>query len=269
MKYEAGFIGCGNMGGTLAAVAAGRLGGDKVICAEHNREKLKGLEENFGVAVGDSRAAAAGSRYIVLGVKPQVMRNTADEIRDILAKRTDRFTVVTMAAGISMSDISEMLGSCPVIRIMPNTPASVGEAMIPYCVNELVTQEDEEGFLDFLGPAGILDKLDENKIDTACAVSGCGPAFVCLFIEALVDGAVECGLTRDKARLYAIQTLYGTAKLIMESGRSVSELRDAVCSPGGSTIVALASMERRAFRSVMIDAVEAAYNKTKALGGKN
>jgi pyrroline-5-carboxylate reductase len=268
MKYEAGFIGCGNMGGALAAVAAKAVGGAKILCADHNENKLLALQNSWGAAIGTAADAAAHSRYVILGVKPQVIARAADEIRPALEGRKEPFTVVTMAAGIKMEDISRMLGGCPVIRIMPNTPASVGEGMIPYCVNGGVTPDDEQGFLDLFSGAGVLDKLDEDKIDMACAVSGCGPAFVCMFIESLIDGAVKCGLSRDKARLYALQTVYGTARLIMESGTPIAQLREAVCSPGGSTIAGVASMERRGLRSAVIDGVEASYDRTRELGAK-
>jgi len=149
---------------------------------------------------------------------------------------------------------------------MPNTPASVGEGMILYAATENVSDQALEGFRNIMGCAGVLDPLPEQLIDAGSAVSGCGPAFACLFLEALADGGVKCGLPRNKALLYAAQMLLGTARLAMASGQHPGALKDAVCSPGGSTIVGVQALEEHAFRGAVIDAVEAAFERTKALG---
>jgi pyrroline-5-carboxylate reductase len=189
-----------------------------------------------------------------------------DTLRPILTARTDRFVLITMAAGLSLDAVAKMSGAqVPIIRIMPNTPVSVGEGMILYAVNEAVTEKDLEQFLAALSKAGKLDAIAEDKIDAASALSGCGPAFVYLFAEALADGAVECGLTRDKANLYAAQTLLGAATLLLESGKHPGELKDAVCSPGGTTIAGVHALEESAFRSASMNAVTAAYEKTLKL----
>ena len=132
--------------------------------------------------------------------------------------------------------------------------------------NQNVKDWDIEAFKDLMSMSGDLDDIPENLIDAATAVSGCGPAFVYMFIEALADGGVKCGLSRDKAIKYAAQTLLGSAKMVLETGRHPEELKDAVCSPGGSTIAGVHSLEKGAFRSSAIDAVEAAYKKTQKLG---
>ena len=149
---------------------------------------------------------------------------------------------------------------------MPNTAVEVGEGMILYTVNSLVDPSSEKDFLGFMSAAGELDKLPENLIDAGCAVSGCGPAFVYMFIEAMADGGVKCGLSRAAAVKYAEQTLVGAAKLGKVSGRHPEELKDAVCSPAGSTIAGTFALEKGGFRASVIDAVNAAFERTKELG---
>ncbi len=261
----AGFLGCGNMGGALAAAAAKQVGGDHILTADHNPEKLERLRRVWGTVPVSAAELAARSPMLFLGVKPQGLQKTAEELRDVLAARQDRFVLVTMAAGVPLAAVSELLGGCPVIRIMPNTPASVGAGAIPYCCGPGVTQQDEADFRTLLGGAGLLLPMPEGKIDAACALSGCGPAFVCMFLEALADGGVFCGLTRQEAELLAVQTLAGTAKLAAETGTDPAALRSAVCSPGGSTIAGVRALEQRALRGAVMDAVAAAWQRTLEL----
>jgi pyrroline-5-carboxylate reductase len=149
---------------------------------------------------------------------------------------------------------------------MPNTPVSVGEGTVLYTANSEVTDGEIADFKAAMKFAGVLDEIPEKLIDAASAVSGCGPAFVFMFIESLADGAVACGLPRDKALVYAEQTVLGAARLALESGKHPGELKDAVCSPGGSTIEGVRTLEEGAFRASAVDAVIAAYEKTKTLG---
>ena len=189
-----------------------------------------------------------------------------EPLRFILAERTKRFVLCTMAAGLPVARIQEMAGGdYPVIRIMPNTPASVGEGMIQYC-SANVTAEEEAAFCRLMAPAGRLDAVAEGMIDAASCVSGCGPAWVYQFIEALADGGVACGLPRAKAQEYAAQMVLGSAKLVLESGKHPGALKDAVCSPGGSTIQGVRVLEEHGLRGAVMDAVLAAYDKTKEMG---
>ena len=169
--------------------------------------------------------------------------------------------LVTMAAGLPMERIREMAGgNYPVIRIMPNTPSAIGEGMIQYCTLD-VSDAQEAEFLTAMAHCGRLDKIPENLIDAASAVSGCGPAFAYMFIEALADGGVACGLPRAKAMEYAAQMLQGSGKLFLETGKHPGELKDAVCSPNGSTIQGVRKLEQYAFRAAVTDAVIAAFDK--------
>ncbi len=260
-----GFIGAGNMGGALARAAVKTLG-SAVAISDKAEDKAAALAAELGCKTAPVAQVAASCEYIFLGVKPQVMSSLFEEIAPILAKRTDRFVLVSMAAGLTIDTIRKMAGKdYPMIRIMPNTPASVGEGMILYAPAD-VTADEVDAFLAGMAKAGKFCPLAEHLIDAGSAVSGCGPAYVCLFIEALADGGVACGLTRQQAMELAAQTLIGTAKLVLESGQHPGALKDAVCSPGGSTIAGVAALENGGFRGTVMEAVAEAYRRTKELG---
>ena len=269
MSYTFGFIGCGNMGGALAAAAAKTLPAGEIILADQSAARAKALAAKLGAASGTNETAAQNSRYLFLGVKPQMMAEMLAGIAPVLRARGDRFVLVSMAAGLPIARIQEMAGyAYPVIRIMPNTPVSVGAGMLLYTASADVTDQEKDGFTAAMAGAGVLDELSEHLIDAGSSVSGCGPAFADLFIEALADGGVECGLPRDKALLYAAQMALGSAKLILDSGEHPGVLKDRVCSPGGSTIAGVHALEDGAFRATVMDAVAAAYDKTLELGKK-
>ena len=262
MQYTLGFIGCGNMGGALVNAAAKALGGEKIAVCDYCVEKAKAFEP-LGVSVLSANELATSCKFVVLGVKPQNMQETLDGISAEL-KTNQGVVMITMAAGISTAAIRAFVGAeLPVIRIMPNTPALLGEGMILYDTLG-VAEADEKAFLTCFAQAGVLDKLPEAKIDAASALSGCGPAFVYAFAEALADGAVECGVPREKANTYAAQTLLGAAKMLKEFGHP-ADLKDAVCSPGGTTIAGIHALEKAGFRSAAMDAVFAAYQRTLEL----
>ena len=194
------------------------------------------------------------------------MVQTIKGIAPVLKKRKDRYIVVSMAAGISIEAIEKAFGfKIPVIRIMPNTPVAVGKGVILYSCDDEITVKEREEFEEIFNKAGLTDKISENLIDAASAVSGCGPAFVYLFIEALADGGVLCGLPRDKALSYAAETIKGAAEMVIKSGKHPGELKDNVCSPGGTTIEGVKALEMGAFRATTVNAVSKAYEKTLRL----
>lgn len=264
---KVGFIGCGNMGGTLAkAVAKTEC---EIYLSDRDSEKLIALAEQIGAKKSSNDEIARDCDMIFLGVKPQVIGLALDEISDILANREGRFVLVSMAAGMKLYTLREMLKKdCPIIRIMPNTPAAVNSGMILYCGNQQCDEDYIRSFVESMKYAGVCDEIDEANIDAASAVSGCGPAFVYMFIEALADGGVKSGLPRDKALKYAAQTVLGAGKMVFETGIHPGELKDAVCSPAGSTIEGVRALENSGFRSACIEAVSAAYKRTKELGKK-
>ena len=265
-----GFIGTGNMGGALARAAAKTVEvPDSIVLANRSPEKAAKLADEIGASVADNETIARECDYILLGVKPQMMGGMLARIAPALRQRTTPFVLLSMAAGLTMARIREMAGGdYPVIRIMPNTPASLGEGMILYTASSTVAAEEKAEFVQNMAAAGVLDELPEHLIDAGCAVSGCGPAFVDLFLEALADGGVACGLPRDKALLYAAQTVLGSAMLALKSGEHPGVLKDRVCSPGGSTIAGVRALEQHAFRAAVMGAVDAAYDKTVELGKK-
>lgn len=259
MKYKVGFIGAGNMGGALAKAASGST--KDIAIADKDTEKAQKLASELGAKYTDNADIAENAEYIFLGVKPQILPELFEEIAPLLKKRSDKFVLVTMAAGKSVSDIEKLSeGQYPVIRIMPNMPVSVGRGMILYCGNDAVCDFGE--FTDILKNAGTLDRIPEKMIDAACCITACGPAYVFMFIESLADGGVECGLPRDKAISYAIETLVGSAELVKISGKHPEALKDAVCSPAGTTIAGVHALENKGFRGAVSDSVIAAYDKT-------
>lgn len=266
MKETFGFIGVGNMGGALARAAARVLEPDALVLANRTAEKAQALAAELGCQAASVDETAGKSRFLFLGVKPQMMAGLMKQLSPILAAREDRFVLVSMAAGLTMERVRALAGgSYPIIRIMPNTPVSVGAGLIQYDHRD-VTEQELESFCHALSQGGLLDPLPEALIDAGSAVAGCGPAFADLFVEALADGGVACGLPRQKAQLYAAQMLLGSAKLILESGQHPGQLKDAVCSPGGSTIAGVRALERQGFRSACMEAVAAAFEKSAELG---
>ena len=254
MRY--GFIGCGNMGGAVARAVCRGAGASQVLLANRTAAKAEALAAELGCQAGGNARVARECGYIFLGVKPQMMAEMLDGIADILAARQTPFVLVSMAAGLSMARIRQMAGDAyPVIRIMPNTPVALGAGMVQMAE-----------FLQAMSPAGLLDPVEESQIDAASCVSGCGPAWAYQFVEALADGGVAAGLPRAKAQLYAAQMLLGSARMVLESGSHPGALKDAVCSPGGSTIQGVRLLEERAFRGAVTDAVLAAFDKTKEMG---
>lgn len=254
------------MGGALAGAVAKSVTGKQITLCDACSEKAEMLAAQCGARVADVPAVARNCKYIFLGVKPQGFETLFEEIRPILKNRDDEFVLITMAAGVSLEAVETLADcNCAIIRIMPNTPVSVGEGMILYAANDRVSAAQINVFQNALSASGILDRIPEDKIDAASALSGCGPAFVYLFAEALADGAVECGLPRDKAMLYAAQTLSGAARLLLTSGKHPGELKDAVCSPGGTTIAGVHALENSAFRAASMSAVTTAYEKTLKL----
>lgn len=270
MFQSIGFIGTGNMGAALARAAdRGAPEGAVLYLANRTGAKAQALAEQLTrgrASTNEEIARTCG--LIFLGVKPQMMAQALSELAPIFARRDDRFVLATMAAGLSCARVRELAGGeCPVIRLMPNTPAAIGAGVVQYC-GLGVRQEELDAFAALLAPAGLVDPVPEGLIDAASAVSGCGPAFAYLFIEALADGGVACGLPRDKALRYAAQMAAGSAAMVLESGKHPGALKDAVCSPGGTTIRGVRALEEGGFRAAAMDAVIAAYEKTLELAGK-
>ena len=263
MKYKFGFIGTGNMGGALARAIAEKTEPEEMLLANRTEEKARILAEELGCDYGTNADAAGKCRYIFLGVKPQGMAALAEDISPVLAARGDRFILVTMAAGLSTERISALFGgNIPVIRIMPNTPVAIGEGMILCTANSLVTKEELAEFAEAMEYAGICDMISEEKIDAASVISGCGPAFMFMFISAFEEAGKALGLDGEKARLYAEQTMLGAAEMLLQGGEAPDVLKMRVCSPAGTTIEGVLALEQGGFSYTVQNAVTAAYRRT-------
>lgn len=262
MKY--GFLGCGNMGGSIAK-ALSKVTRD--IMVTDRSGKAKELADELGIQYGSAEEIVSSCQRIFLAVKPQMMAGVLEPLQEQLQKRKP--LLITMAAGLTVNRIEELAGGrLPVIRIMPNTPVTVGKGMTQYCRNGLVSDEELYSFREDMRFSGRLDELDEHLIDAASALSGCGPAYMYLFIEALADGAVACGIPRAKAMEYAAATMVGAGEMVLSTGMHPGALKDAVCSPGGSTIAGVRSLEQHGFRGAAMDCVAAAFDRNKELGKK-
>lgn len=260
-----GFIGTGTMGSAVAHIVAENAGDCELMLSNRTEAKAEALAAELMGAVSDNLTIAQECDMIFLGVKPQALPSLLKELSPILAERREQVTLVSMAAGVTLSQICTTLGGdYKVIRMMPNTPLAVGCGVVQYCGT--VSHRHLRQFGLWMSGGGVADLVPEAMMDAATAVSGCGPAFCAMLLEALADGGVLCGLPRDKALLYAAKTMIGTGELILQGEMHPAVLKDGVCSPGGSTICGVAELEKNGFRSAGIQAVVAAYEASKGLG---
>ena len=213
MKY--GFIGCGNMGGALIRAAA-RTTKD-IMIADFDEAKAKSLADELSLCVGDNKTIASDCDRIFLGVKPQVMAEMLADIKDILVYKKP--ILISMAAGLTTDKIKQLAGDMPVIRIMPNTPVSVGRGVVLYCANG-VEQSVIDDFVNDMQYCGKLYPIDESLMDAGCSVSGCGPAFMYTFASAIAKGGEECGLSQQQAIEFAAATMAGAAEMLLTSDLS-------------------------------------------------
>ncbi len=238
------------------------------LCCSHPREERRRLlAERFGVSTAASnQAAAEGADVVLLAVKPQVLPTVMLELRTVL---TDGQLVVSVIAGASTRALGDGLGHPAIVRSMPNTPAQIGQGVTVWYATGAVTPPQKERTRTMLSALGReFEVHDERQVAMATAVSGTGPTYIFLFIEALVDAAVHLGFPRHVARELVLDTMQGSAAFALRSGRHVAELRDMVTSPGGTSAEALYELERGRLRTVVSDAVWAAYERTCQLEGR-
>ena len=263
-----GFIGTGVMGGALARAVAKKVSGDGLVLSNLPSSLSEELAKELGCVSADNKTVAESCDFIFLAVKPNVIRSVIAETAPVLKARKDRFVVVSVAAGITIQTVKEEFGfELPVIRIMPNTPALCGSGVI-LAAFDGVTDDEKAEFFSYLSEAGVCDDVGEKMIETAGTLTGCGPAFAFVIMQALADGAVAVGVDRAHAVKYAELTIEGAAKLALSTGKHLEKLKDEVCSPGGSTIEGVYAMEQAGVRAAMIDAVIASYEKNLKLGKK-
>lgn len=270
------FIGAGNMGGALVIGVCKAIDPQQVVIYDIDTAKAQSLAEKTGCLVAESAGKACeDAEYIVLAVKPQFLRGVQADIVPAMKAAQEKGIgqkILSIAAGITLKDLAEIPQAngldLPVFRMLPNTPSEIGEGLNIYAVNSLVTDEMQAEMEAMFALCGLIENVTEHILDVASAVSGCTPAFAYMFVDALADGAVRCGVPRDKAIRYAAQAVKGAAAMVLETGRHPDALKDAVCSPGGSTIVGVATLENAAFRAAAANAVFYANEKNLDLGKK-
>ena len=255
-----GCIGTGSMGSALARAAARGGKFDALLLSNRTAAKAEKLAREIGGEVTDNLTAAARADFLMLGVEPAELPEVIAQVRPALDARDHKALVVSMAAGVELEKLRSYLGeAAPVVRIMPNIPAAVGEGVILYAAAPTVTEAQLSVFLDGMAAAGTFMPMDEGRMKAATGVTGCGPAFAAVFAEALADGAVACGVPRAEAKRLAALTLLGSAKMLL--GTDPADLKDLVCSPGGSTIQGVRALEAGGFRASVIEAVIATFEK--------
>lgn len=257
-----GFIGAGSMAEAMMRGMA--ASGVKLCVHDKAAEKAQALASSCGAALrASNRAVVEASEVVILAVKPNVYAAVLSEIAPSVS---GDHLIVSIAPGITRERVRSFLPSHPkILRMMPNTPALVGEGMLALSPDPDIEPELMDALIRLLSSIGIPDFIDESLLNAVTGLSGSGPAYAFLFIEALADGAVLRGMPRDKAYLYASQTLLGAAKMVRDTRQHPGVLKDAVCSPGGTTIEAVRALERSGFRAAIIDAVAAAGEKAASL----
>ncbi len=262
-----GMIGAGNMGSAIlrGIVEAGFVQATQIVAYDTSSKRMKELEEDIpGVAAaGDCLEVAERADLIILAVKPIYVRDVIDEIRSALNGKA----VLSIAAGWTVDMLKDALSgtTATYLRVMPNTPALVGEGMTALCDNTTFSREDfnyAKGIFDSVGKTRV---LPERLFDGVVAVSGSSPAYVYMMIEAMADAAVQQGIPRVYAYEMAAQSVLGSALMVLSSGTHPAALKDAVCSPGGTTIEAVAELERKGFRAAIIDAMAACARRSREM----
>ena len=267
LKEKIGFIGGGKMGEALinGILQAGLSPSDKIMVSDVDKKRLQILEKEAGIkTTQDNKKITSDSDIIILAVKPNMMGSVLDELNSEI---TSKHLIISIAAGIPLSFIESSLNKgCRAIRVMPNTPCLVGETAAGYALGKKATRNDGKLVGQLLDAVGKSFLLEEKYLDAVTGLSGSGPAFIYVVIEALADGGIKMGLPRDVAITLAAQTAFGAAKMVLESGTHIGQLRDSVTSPGGTTIEGLHALEKGGIKNALIDAVETATKKSKSLG---
>ena len=253
-----GFIGAGYamLKGALSSISPENVG-----VTDRSFDKAESIAQETGVRHFESNAdCVKNCKYVVFSIKPQVYENVVDEIRKYV---DDSKIIISLAPNVSIEMLNGMFGkNVRVVRLMPNTPALVGEGMTGYCYDDALFNEEEKTFLaDLFNSFGKAVKVSEKIMSAVVCASGSSPAYVFMFIEALADSVVKYGMSRDDAYTFVAQTVLGSAKMVLESGEHPGVLKDRVCSPGGTTIRAVEKLEECGLRNALFKATEACYNK--------
>lgn len=261
-----GFIGCGNMASAIIGgiLKKGICDKEEIIVSNLTEEGSRRSREKLGVVTTrDNKEVVKNAKILFLAVKPQFYAETIAEIKEEI---TPEHLVVTIAPGKTLQWLTEQFGKeLKLVRTMPNTPALVGEGMTGMCVNELVNEEEAQTVKELLESFGNVEIVPERLLDVVVSVSGSSPAYIFMLIEAMADGAVADGMPRNQAYRFAAQAVLGSAKMVLETGMHPGELKDMVCSPGGTTMEAVRSLEKSGFRSAVMEAMKACVEKGRKM----
>jgi len=256
-------IGTGAMGGAIMRAVCKKYDVKDILVTDKNAEMGKVFAAETGATYVATNKETLAADYIFLAVKPQFLGDVFAEIAGDISSKS---VVISMAAGVKIEKLEKWSPKARFIRMMPNVCAQVGEAMTAITYRDNISAEEAKTATEILSAAGKVETVPEKLMDCVTAVSGSGPAFVFMFIEALADAAVRCGMPRTQAYTYAAQTVYGSAGMVLETGKNPAALKDMVCSPAGTTIEGVAALEENGFRNAVIKAVTAACDRSIALG---
>jgi pyrroline-5-carboxylate reductase len=260
-------IGAGNMGEALLAglLADGSAAPTDLWATDVDADRISALRARYGIRAGtENSEAAAWAGVVILAVKPQTMMSVLNELKDRMPEQT---LIISIATGIPLARIAATLGgNRKLIRVMPNTPVLVRAGASAMSISPLVSAEDRDIAIRLFEAVGKVVIVEEHLMDAVTALSGSGPAYIFQVIEALADGGVKMGLPRETALSLAAQTVFGAAKLQIETNEHPGRLKDKVASPGGTTIAGLHALEARGVRAAFISAVEAATKRAEELG---
>lgn len=264
MNKKLGFIGSGNMGSAMIGgiIKANIVSKDHIYVSDISKDHLAKVKENYNIQVTtDNTKIARECDIIILAVKPLLYESIIKEIKDIVKEDV---LIVVIAAGQSITSVTQMFGKCvKVVRTMPNTPALVGEGMAAISPGNNVTKEEIKQIVCIFDSFGKCELVPEHLMDAVTAVSGSSPAYVYMLIEAMADGAVLEGMSREQAYTFAAQSVLGSAKMVLETKMHPGELKDKVCSPGGTTIAAVKKLEETGFRASIMQGMKACVDKSK------
>ena len=266
MSKKIGFIGCGNMGGAIVSgiIGSGFQKPENVIISEVTEELVDNLKEKFNVqATTDNKEVAKQADVLFLAVKPNMYKKVVDDIKSEITREK---LIITIAAGITIENMEYWIGEgYKIVRTMPNTPALVGQGMAAICANSKVSEEELKYVVDIFSSFGQCVELEEKYFHAVTALSGSSPAYVFMFIEAMADAAVALGIPRAKAYVMASQSVLGSAKMVLDTGKHPGALKDMVCSPAGTTIDAVIELEKCGLRSAIIEGVLKCAKKSEAM----
>lgn len=262
-KY--GFIGAGNMGYAILKGLVNNGNKDDVIFTDVSKDRVQWINKNLDIeSISSNKDLVNSAKYIVLAIKPQYYASVLEEIKETI---NNSHILISIAPGITIEYLKKQLNNdIKIVRAMPNTPALIGEGMSAVSFSkDLFRDEEREDIIKFFSSFGVIEEIEEKLMNAVVPISGSSPAYVYMMIEAMADAGVLAGLPRKMAYKLAAQSVIGSAKMVLETGTHPGELKDAVCSPGGTTIEAVTLLEKSGFRSSIIEAMNACFEKTKKM----